>query len=89
MLTGSDGKEYDYLVGFDVTIPSQETGGPRQMMIERRNRWAKSVRVGCFSPLDQTFFDGTIAEILVFNRQLSGAEKAAVMAYLAAKWDLE
>jgi hypothetical protein len=30
-----------------------------------------------------------IAEILVFNRPLSGAEKAAVMAYLAAKWDLE
>jgi hypothetical protein len=89
LLTGSDGKEYDYLVGFDVTIPGQETGGPRQMMIERRNRWAKSVRVGCFSPNYQTFFDGTIAEILVFNRLLSGAEKAAVMAYLAAKWDLE
>jgi hypothetical protein len=45
--------------------------------------------VGCFSPNYQTFFDGTIAEILVFNRLLSGAEKAAVMAYLAAKWDLE
>ena len=30
-----------------------------------------------------------IAEILVFNRPLSDAEKAAVMAYLAAKWDLE
>ncbi|MCX7431262.1 MAG: hypothetical protein NTY17_09710 [Planctomycetia bacterium] len=26
---------------------------------------------------------------LVFNRPLSGMEKAAVMAYLAAKWDLE
>jgi hypothetical protein len=59
------------------------------MMIERRNRWAKSVRAGCFSPLDQMFFDGTIAEILVFNRRLSGAEKAAVAAYLAGKWDLE
>jgi hypothetical protein len=35
------------------------------------------------------FFDGTIAEILVFNRRLSGAEKAAVAAYLAGKWDLE
>ena len=89
LLTGSDGKEHDYLVGFDVTIPRQETGGPRQTMIERRNRWAKSVRVGCFSPFDHTFFDGTIAEILVFNRPLSGAENAAVMAYLASKWNLE
>ena len=44
LLTGSDGKEYDYLVGFDVTIRDRETGGPRQVMIERRNRWAKSVR---------------------------------------------
>jgi len=31
----------------------------------------------------------SIAEILVFNRPFSGAEKAAVMAYFAAKWDLE
>ena len=71
-----------------VTIRDRETGGPRQMMIERRNRWAKSVRVGCLSPAEFTFFDGTIAEILVFNRPLSVAEKAVVMAYLAAKWDL-
>ena len=33
--------------------------------------------------------DGTTGKILVFNRPLSGAEKAAVAAYLAAKWDLE
>ena len=32
---------------------------------------------------------GAVPCIQVFNRPLSGAEKAAVMAYLAAKWDLE
>ena len=44
---------------------------------------------GCFSPLDQICVDGPIAEILGFNRPLSGAEKASVMADLAATWDLE
>jgi len=32
---------------------------------------------------------GAVPCIDVFNRPLSGAEKAAVMAYLTAKWDLE
>lgn len=89
LLTGSDGEKNDYEIGFAVSIPGQETGGPRQIMTELRNRWAKSVRVGCFSPLNQTFFDGTIAEVLVFDRSLSSAEKAAVTAYIANKWEIE
>lgn len=89
IFTASDGTGYDYLVGIAATVPGMTTGGPRQVVHGFSERWAKRVRVGCFSPNLQTFFTGHIAEILVYARALSPAEQDRVQAYLAAKWDLE
>ena len=89
IFTSSDGKGFDYLVGIAATVPGLETGGPRQVVHGFSERWAKVVRVGCFSPNPQTFFTGHIAEILVYSRALSPAEQDRVRAYLAAKWAVE
>ncbi len=88
VFTASDGKGYDYLCGIDCTIRGTETGGPRVITASAKDRWVKSVRVGCFSPNYQTFFNGQIAEILVFGRVLTREEQIRVMAYLTGKWEL-
>lgn len=88
IFTASDGKQYDYLCGLACGVPGTETGGPRLMTFEGRNRWARNVRVGCFSPIYHTFFHGQIGEILVFARALAPEEKARVLGYLTAKWNL-
>jgi len=88
IFTASDGKEFDYLCGLCCAVPGTQTDGPRQLVVEGRERWAKSVRVGCFSPYYQTFFRGHIAEILVFDRVLTQDERVRVAAYLAGKWEL-
>ena len=88
IFTASNGKEFDYLCGLCCSVPGTQTGGPRQIVFDGRERWAKSVRVGCFSPNYQTFFRGHIAEILVFDRLLTPEERVRVTAYLAGKWDL-
>ncbi|MCC6352633.1 MAG: hypothetical protein IT577_02040, partial [Verrucomicrobiae bacterium] len=64
------------------------TGGPRLIVHEGRDRWAKNARVGCFSPNYQTFFKGNISEILVFGRTLTPDERLRVTAYLTSKWEL-
>ena len=74
LFTASDGKEFDYLVGLAATVPEMQTGGPRQSVSVFKDRWAKQVRIGCFSPNAQTFFTGHIGEILVFTRELSASE---------------
>lgn len=89
LFTASDGKGYDYLVGIAATVPGMETGGPRVTVHGFSERWARVVRVGCFSPNVQTFFTGHIAEILVYGRALTPAEQDRVLAYLSAKWGLE
>ena len=89
IFTSSDGKGFDYLVGIAATVPGLETGGPRQVVHGFSERWAKAVRVGCFSPNPQTFFTGPIAEILVYGRALTAAEQDRVRGYLAAKWGVE
>jgi hypothetical protein len=88
VFTASNGKEYDYLCGIDCTVRGLETGGPRVITAGAKDRWAKSVRVGCFSPNYQTFFNGQIAEILVFGRALTREEQIRVTAYLTGKWEL-
>ena len=88
IFTASDGKAYDYLCGISCNLSEAETGGPRQVTYEGKDRWAKRVRVGCFSPNDQTYFNGDISEILVYNRTLTSEEKTKVMAYLMGKWEL-
>ena len=88
IFTASNGKEYDYLCGLACGVPGTETGGPRIISFEGKDRWAKTVRVGCFSPSYHTFFHGQIGEILVFARTLTAEEKQRVNAYLTAKWDL-
>jgi len=88
VFTASDGKAYDYLCGLCCSIQASQTGGARQIVFEGRERWAKSVRVGCFSPNYQTFFHGHVAEILVFGRTLTPDERFRVTAYLTSKWDL-
>jgi hypothetical protein len=88
VFTASNGKDYDYLCGISCLVPGTQTGGPRQIVFEGRDRWAKQVRVGCFSPNYQTFFKGQIAEILVFGRTLTSEERFRVTAYLAGKWEL-
>jgi hypothetical protein len=65
-----------------------DTGGPRVMVSTFKDRWAKSIRVGCFSPGYQAFFTGDIAEILVYGRALTTEEQDRVRAYLTAKWGL-
>ena len=88
VFTTSNGKDHDYICGINCFIPSTETAGPRVIMAEAKERWAKSVRVGCFSPTFQTFFNGQIAEILVFGRTLTKEEQIRVTAYLTGKWGL-
>jgi hypothetical protein len=88
VFTASDGKEYDYLCGISCNLPGMQTGGSRLLTFEGKDRWAKRVRVGCFSPNDQTFFKGYISEILVFGRALTKDERYRVAAYLTGKWDL-
>lgn len=88
VLTASDGKAYDYLVGIAAGPSGFETGGPRQMAMTFADRWAKEVRIGCFSPNYQTYFTGDIAEILVYGRALVPAERDTVRAYLESKWGL-
>lgn len=89
IFTASDGKGFDYLVGIAATVPGMETGGPRQLVHGFTDRWAKVVRVGCFSPNAQTFFTGHIAEIMVYSRSLTAPEQDLVRAYLVTKWGLE
>ena len=36
----------------------------------------------------RAYFDGRIAEILIFNKELSNAEIAQINSYLANKWSL-
>jgi len=88
LFTASDGKGYDYQVGLSANVPGATTGGPRILVAAFENRWAKQVRVGCFSPRDQTFFTGRIGEILVYLRPLPRAEQDLIRAYLMCKWDL-
>jgi hypothetical protein len=88
IFTASNGKEYDYLCGLSCSVPGTQTGGPRLIVAEAKDRWAQKVRVGCFSPNYHTFFKGTIAEILVYDRPLTREERFRVTAYLMGKWDL-
>jgi hypothetical protein len=88
IFTASNGKEFDYLCGLCCSVPGTQTGGPRLIVYEGRDRWARSVRVGCFSPYYQTFFRGHIAEILVFGRTLTPDERFRVLVYLTGKWEL-
>ncbi|MBI2300009.1 MAG: carbohydrate-binding protein, partial [Armatimonadetes bacterium] len=88
IFTASDGKGFDYQVGIALTVPGMETGGPRVVSGVFTGRWARAVRVGCFSPNYQTYFTGLMGEILVYDRALTAAETARVRAYLACKWGL-
>ena len=88
LFTASDGKGYDYQIGLCACVPGTETGGPRQLVAARKDGWAKCVRVGCFSPMYQTFLNGHISEILVYSRVMTQTEQDRVRAYLATKWDL-
>ena len=88
IFTASDGRRYDYQVGISLNVPGLETGGPRQIMATFEDRWAKNVRVGCFSPNYQTFFTGDIGEILVYRRPLTPQEKEQIGVYLFCKWAL-
>jgi hypothetical protein len=88
IFTASDGKGYDYQVGLCASVTGMETGGPRQAVFVQTDRWAKQVRVGCFSPHAQTFFTGHVAEILVYGRELKPDEQERVRAYLTCKWGL-
>ncbi len=88
IFTASDGKGYDYQVGLALHIPEMTTGGPRIISAAFSDRWAKMVRIGCFSPNFQTFFKGSIAEILVYRRALALDEANKVRAYLSLKWGL-
>ncbi|MCK5805558.1 MAG: carbohydrate-binding protein, partial [Lentisphaeria bacterium] len=86
IFTASDGKGYDYLVGICATVQGMKTGGPRQRAFPFTNRWAKKVRVGCFSPFNQTYFTGHIAEILVYSGTLTPEAQDRIHAYLTLKW---
>lgn len=88
IFTASDGQAYDYQIGLCLTVPGMQTGGPRQSMATLTDRWAKSVRVGCFSPHYQTFFTGVIAEIVVYDRTLTAGEIDLVRTYLLCRWGL-
>lgn len=89
IFTASDGTGLDFQIGIALTVPGMEIGGPRVLSAVFSNAWAKSVRVGCFSPNPQTFFTGDIAEILVYSRMLTPREDDQIRAYLAAKWGLQ
>lgn len=88
IFTASNGREFDYQCGLCCSISGSQTDGPRLIVAGARDRWAQRVRVGCFSPNYQTFLNGAIAEILVFDRQLTTEERSRVTAYLTSKWDL-
>ena len=88
VLTASDGQGYDYVVGLALSVPGLETGGPRVLSGVYRDKWAKVVHVGCFSPGLQTYLTGLVSEILVYDRALTPDETAQVRAYLACKWRL-
>ena len=88
VFTASDGKTYDYLCGIACNLSGAETGGPRTLTFAGKARWAKCVRVGCFSPNDQTYFHGDVSEILVYARPLTSEEKNRIAAYLMSKWEL-
>ncbi|MBC7289275.1 MAG: hypothetical protein H5T86_14795, partial [Armatimonadetes bacterium] len=89
IFTASDGQGYDYIVGLCCSIPGLETGGPRIIATQHKDRWAKYVRIGCFSPRYQTFLKGYVGEILVYSRILKQEEQDLVRTYLTAKWGLE
>ena len=89
IFTASDGKEYDYRIGICASVRGMKTGGPRQRTFSFTDRWAKKVRVGCFSPMYQTYFTGHIAEILVYTGNLTPEHRDRIRAYLALKWGLE
>lgn len=89
ILTASDGTGYDYQVGLALDVPGMQTGGPRLLQGVYRDRWAKVVRVGCFSPHYQTWFTGLLSELLVYDRELQPDEADLLRAYLVAKWGLD
>jgi hypothetical protein len=88
IFTASDGKGFDYQVGIALSVPGMETGGPRTLSAVFTDRWAKAVRVGCFSPNYQTYLTGLISEVVVHDRKLTQDETDRIRAYLAAKWGL-
>lgn len=89
ILTASNGTEFDYVSGLCASVTGTETGGPRQMQWVFQNRWAQNVHLGCFSPAYQTYFNGTVAEILVYDRLLNGEEQLRVRTYLYSKWGVK
>ena len=89
ILTASASTEMDYISGLGACVQGMETGGPRQMQWVFMNRWAQNVHLGCFSPMYQTYFNGIIAEIMVYNRTLNGAEQLRVQTYLYSKWGVK
>lgn len=89
IFTASDGQGFDYVIGLCCSIPGMQTGGPRIISAVQTNRWAKYVRIGCFSPMYQTFFKGYLSEIIVYSRVLTAEETGLVRAYLTVKWGLE
>lgn len=89
IFTASDGEGFDYLIGLCCTIPGMQTGGPRIISTVQTDRWAKYVRIGCFSPIYQTFLKGYVGEVIVYSRALTAEETGLVRAYLTAKWQLE
>ena len=88
ILTASDGEGFDYIVGIAATVPGLETGGPRLGAWVFADRWGRHVRIGCFSPNHQTYFTGSVSEVLVWTRALSELEQDRAIAYLVTKWDL-
>ena len=89
IFAASDGQGYDYEVGFALSLPLVETGGPRLIASSFKDRWAKSVRVGCFSPAYHTHLHGYVSEIIVYNRMMTAEEQKKVKDYLTAKWGLQ
>lgn len=88
IFTASDGKGFDYQIGIALAVPGMETAGPRILSGVFRDKWAKYVRIGCFSPLYQTYLTGLISEIMVYDRHLTPGETDRVRLYLAIKWSL-
>jgi hypothetical protein len=88
IFTASDGKDYDYIVGLACTVPGTGTGGPRVIQTSAEDAWAKFVRVGCFSPQNQTYFHGQISEIIVYTDQLAPRQVGDIQDYLSVKWRL-
>lgn len=88
ILTASDGVGLDYLEGLALTVPGTETGGPRILTGTFKGRAAGHVRLGCFSPMYQTFFRGEVCEVIAYTRELGPDEIEQVRAYLSARWGL-